>query len=117
MLGLANAPQAETLKYMYLLFGPNDVLPLDQVVFNTEAHAFPRFELGKLFRTGWERKPRDKDGKIIKSRTPTPPTPPKHDEPQVKIQTVTLAATEAAKLAEMKDEVNADAPTPVEIQG
>jgi endoplasmic reticulum Man9GlcNAc2 1,2-alpha-mannosidase len=28
---------------------------LDQVVFNTEAHAFPRFELGKLFETGWNR--------------------------------------------------------------
>lgn len=32
---------AETLKYLYLLFGPSDVLPLDQWVFNTEAHPFP----------------------------------------------------------------------------
>jgi mannosyl-oligosaccharide alpha-1,2-mannosidase len=33
---------AETLKYFYLLFedDPN-VLPLDQWVFNTEAHPFP----------------------------------------------------------------------------
>jgi len=53
------------LKYFYLLFSPDDLLPLDQVVFNTEAHPFPRFELGKLFRTGWQRKARDKDGKII----------------------------------------------------
>ena len=60
--------QAETLKYFYLLFGPADLLPLDQVVFNTEAHAFPRFELGKLFKTGWKRKPRDKDGGIIAER-------------------------------------------------
>lgn len=30
---------AETLKYLFLLFGPDDVLPLDQYVFNTEAHA------------------------------------------------------------------------------
>lgn len=29
---------AETLKYLFLLFGPNDVLPLDQWVLNTEAH-------------------------------------------------------------------------------
>ncbi|KAK8197589.1 family 47 glycosyl hydrolase [Phyllosticta capitalensis] len=47
---------AETLKYFYLLFGPDDVLPLDEVVLNTEAHPFPSFEMGKLFRTGWKRK-------------------------------------------------------------
>lgn len=29
---------AETLKYLFLLFGPDDVLPLDQYVLNTEAH-------------------------------------------------------------------------------
>ena len=29
---------AETLKYLYLLFSEDDVLPLDQWVFNTEAH-------------------------------------------------------------------------------
>ena len=56
---------AETLKYFYLLFSPNDLLPLTDVVFNTEAHPMPRFGLGKLFSTGWKRKPRDKDGKII----------------------------------------------------
>lgn len=57
--------QAETLKYLYLLFSPNDLLPLDQIVINTEAHIFPRFELGKLFSTGWKRKPRDAEGHII----------------------------------------------------
>ncbi len=31
---------AETLKYLYLLFSPNDVIPLDEYVFNTEAHPF-----------------------------------------------------------------------------
>lgn len=41
---------------MYLLFSPNDLLPLDQVVINTEAHPFPRFDMGKLFWTGWQRK-------------------------------------------------------------
>ncbi|KAK0618392.1 family 47 glycosyl hydrolase [Bombardia bombarda] len=56
---------AETLKYFYLLFSPNDLLPLDKVVINTEAHPMPRFDMGKLFSTGWERKPRDKEGKII----------------------------------------------------
>ncbi|CAG8491029.1 16214_t:CDS:2 [Cetraspora pellucida] len=32
---------AETLKYFYLLFGPDDLIPLDKYVFNTEAHPFP----------------------------------------------------------------------------
>jgi mannosyl-oligosaccharide alpha-1,2-mannosidase len=35
---------AETLKYLYLLFGSNDVFPLDKYVFNTEAHPFPIFD-------------------------------------------------------------------------
>ncbi|RKU42314.1 mannosyl-oligosaccharide alpha-1,2-mannosidase [Coniochaeta pulveracea] len=50
---------AETLKYFYLLFGPDDVLPLDKIVLNTEAHPLPRFDMGKLFSTGWKRKARD----------------------------------------------------------
>lgn len=32
---------AETLKYLYLLFSDDDLLPLDKWVFNTEAHPFP----------------------------------------------------------------------------
>ncbi|KAF8934579.1 mannosyl-oligosaccharide alpha-1,2-mannosidase [Dissophora ornata] len=35
---------AETLKYLYLLFGPNDQFPLDKYVFNTEAHPLPIFD-------------------------------------------------------------------------
>ncbi|KAL5531444.1 hypothetical protein ACEPAG_4321 [Sanghuangporus baumii] len=35
---------AETLKYLYLLFSDEALLPLDQYVFNTEAHPFPVFE-------------------------------------------------------------------------
>jgi len=31
---------AETLKYLYLLFSPPEVMPLDEWVFNTEAHPF-----------------------------------------------------------------------------
>ncbi|CAG8705119.1 241_t:CDS:2, partial [Dentiscutata erythropus] len=34
---------AETLKYFYLLFGPDDLIPLDKYVFNTEAHPLPIF--------------------------------------------------------------------------
>jgi mannosyl-oligosaccharide alpha-1,2-mannosidase len=29
---------AETLKYLYLLFSPTSLIPLDTWVFNTEAH-------------------------------------------------------------------------------
>ncbi|GMI72341.1 alpha-mannosidase 3 [Hibiscus trionum] len=32
---------AETLKYLYLLFGDRSVMPLDKFVFNTEAHPLP----------------------------------------------------------------------------
>ena len=60
--------QAETLKYFYLLFSPDDLLPLDKIVYNTEAHPFPRFKMGPLFSTGWKRKPRDLDGNIIKQQ-------------------------------------------------
>jgi len=32
---------AETMKYLFLLFCPDDVLPLDEFLFNTEAHPLP----------------------------------------------------------------------------
>ena len=32
---------AETLKYLFLLFSDDDVIPLDKWVFNTEAHTLP----------------------------------------------------------------------------
>jgi mannosyl-oligosaccharide alpha-1,2-mannosidase len=35
---------AETLKYLFLLFTPDDVLPLDEYVFNTEAHPLPMID-------------------------------------------------------------------------
>ncbi|OCK77242.1 glycoside hydrolase family 47 protein [Lepidopterella palustris CBS 459.81] len=58
---------AETLKYFYLLFGPNDILPLDQIVLNTEAHPFPRFEPDKKrLVTGWKRILRDAAGNLVR---------------------------------------------------
>ncbi|KAH7915749.1 glycoside hydrolase family 47 protein [Hygrophoropsis aurantiaca] len=42
---------SETLKYLYLLFTDTSVLPLDDYVFNTEAHPFPVFN--PSFRTGF----------------------------------------------------------------
>ncbi|KAJ4473608.1 glycoside hydrolase [Lentinula aciculospora] len=35
---------AETLKYLYLLFTDEEIIPLDKWVFNTEAHPIPIFE-------------------------------------------------------------------------
>lgn len=32
---------AETLKYLYLIFSDDDLLPLEHWIFNTEAHPFP----------------------------------------------------------------------------
>ena len=48
---------AETLKYFYLLFSDDDFFPLDTVVFNTEAHPLPIFDISgsKVFVTGWQR--------------------------------------------------------------
>ncbi|ETI29300.1 hypothetical protein G647_01753 [Cladophialophora carrionii CBS 160.54] len=48
---------AETLKYFYLLFSDDDFFPLDTVVFNTEAHPLPKFDISgsKVFLTGWQR--------------------------------------------------------------
>ncbi|RIA85716.1 Glycoside Hydrolase Family 47 protein [Glomus cerebriforme] len=48
---------AETLKYFYLLFGPNDQIPLDKYVFNTEAHPLPIFTPTRKVRgQGWSRR-------------------------------------------------------------
>ncbi|GME74833.1 unnamed protein product [Ambrosiozyma monospora] len=48
---------AETLKYLYLLFDDSDDPRWDikNVVFNTEAHPLPQFEMGDNFKTGWTR--------------------------------------------------------------
>ncbi|CEP20797.1 MNS1 [Cyberlindnera jadinii] len=46
---------AETLKYLYLLFDDTNLTPLDEVIFNTEAHPFPKFPMNPLFKTGWQR--------------------------------------------------------------
>ena len=46
---------AETLKYFYLLFSDRDFLPLEENVFNTEAHPMPRFKPTGELKTGWAR--------------------------------------------------------------
>ncbi|CRK87432.1 CLUMA_CG001233, isoform B [Clunio marinus] len=41
---------AETLKYLYLLFSDDSLLPLDEWIFNTEAHVFPIKNANPLYR-------------------------------------------------------------------
>lgn len=55
---------AETLKYFYLLFDDDNLVPLTEYVFNTEAHPLPRFEMDPLFKTGWLRDPKDPRSKV-----------------------------------------------------
>ena len=43
---------AETLKYLWLLFQPRDFLPMDEWVFNTEAHPLPTFAAAEPRRGG-----------------------------------------------------------------
>jgi endoplasmic reticulum Man9GlcNAc2 1,2-alpha-mannosidase len=81
------------LKYFYLLFADRNLLPLDQVVFNTEAHPFPRIELGNLFWTGWKRKGRDSRGFPLRPAvdeeqvtTANTPSPSKGSHDSVKVQ-------------------------------
>jgi len=42
---------SETLKYLFLLFSDANIMPLDEYVFNTEAHPFPIFN--PIIRTGF----------------------------------------------------------------
>lgn len=42
---------SDSLKYLYLLFTDEDLLPLDKWVFNTEAHPFPVFDFSEQERT------------------------------------------------------------------
>ena len=41
--GLLNAFALSRLKYLYLLFSGEELVPLDKWVFNTEAHPMPVF--------------------------------------------------------------------------
>jgi len=58
---------AETLKYLYLLFSPEDLLPLDEVVFNTEAHPLPMFDMPPHFKKANWRK------EAVAAAAPIPP--------------------------------------------
>ena len=46
---------SETLKYLYLLFSERDFIALEDHVYNTEGHPFPRFQMGGELKTGWTR--------------------------------------------------------------
>jgi mannosyl-oligosaccharide alpha-1,2-mannosidase len=44
---------AETLKYLYLMFTEEDLIPLDKYVFNTEGHPFAIFEWSEQEKVEW----------------------------------------------------------------
>ncbi|KAF7289075.1 alpha-1,2-Mannosidase [Mycena chlorophos] len=52
---------AETLKYLYLMFIEQEIIPLDKWVLNTEAHPLPIFE--------WDEKERKKYGIPVKTKS------------------------------------------------
>ncbi|KAG7195741.1 mannosyl-oligosaccharide alpha-1,2-mannosidase [Scheffersomyces spartinae] len=69
---------AETLKYLYLLFDDTNKLPLDKYVFNTEAHAFPKFDLTDTLKTGWTRKKHEKESNGSDTKKPEVKVDKKH---------------------------------------
>lgn len=66
---------AETLKYLYLLFCSNDVLPLDQWTFTTEAHPLRHFNPRESFNLTLADLP-------ILEPPPPPPVPPVQAPPR-----------------------------------
>lgn len=103
------------------------MLPLTEIVLNTEAHAFPRFQMSKLFETGWERKPRGADGKLIRQEPPqAAPEADKAEPAQVKdgMQTVKVTRTvesdakgsETGELAKMQTATDKPAAEPAAAQ-
>ncbi|EME39411.1 glycoside hydrolase family 47 protein [Dothistroma septosporum NZE10] len=98
---------AETLKYFYLLFSNEAILPLTDVVFNTEAHPFPRFEMGKLFKTGWQRR---NDGAAPASQET------KHDSHggEMKIETIKVTHTVEHEVATKISMGNDQTPAPAQ---
>lgn len=56
--------------------------------------------MGKLFKTGWQRKPRDKDGNIVNvAEEDKESTDVKKDDGEVKIQTIVVNGAAAAAAA------------------
>lgn len=101
---------AETLKYLYLLFDDDNIIPLDQYVFNTEAHPFPRFEMGPTFSTGWKRPlddPRNSDA--YADSVGTPGEPVKKEAPKIDKKNPPKAVPVAKKVdQELEEEVKKD---------
>lgn len=101
---------AETLKYLYLLFDDESKISLDKYVFNTEAHPFPRFDMGSLFSTGWSRSADDpRNEKVYEKCVGTPEEAPKKVEPKIDKKNPPKAAPAAKKIdQEMDEEVKKD---------
>jgi len=48
------ADKSSRLKYLYLLFVDEEIIPLDKWVFNTEAHPLPVFEWSEWEKTQYK---------------------------------------------------------------
>lgn len=101
---------AETLKYLYLLFDDDSKISLDKYVFNTEAHPFPRFEMGPLFSTGWSRSSKDPRNEHPYERcVGTAEEKPKKAEPKIDKKNPPKAAPAAKNVDQaMNEEVKKD---------
>lgn len=96
------------------MFSSNDILPLTDVVFNTEAHVFPRFQLGKLFTTGWKRKPRDEDGNLIAEPKSEAETKAQNGAPEAKVVTKTVNQEKDASTPTTTRAITEEATPPAE---
>lgn len=101
---------AETLKYLYLLFDDDNIIPLDKYVFNTEAHPFPKFDMAPLFKTGWDRPADDpRNGNTYPESVGTPGEGFKKEQPVINKKKLPKAVPAAKKVdEEVKEEVRKD---------
>ena len=105
---------AETLKYFWLLFGEEEEWTrLDKTVINTEAHFFPRFEMGKVFQTGWEREkvPEKVEEAHLYKASSEDVGSVKEAEPMGEVPTWEDVGREEARQHEHKEETVPDAST------
>lgn len=101
---------AETLKYLYLLFDDDNIIPLDKYVFNTEAHPFPKFDMAPLFKTGWLRPQGDpRNAHEYSESVGTPVELVKKEQPVIDKKKLPKAVPAAKKVdEELKEEVKKD---------
>lgn len=102
---------AETLKYFYLLFDDSGDARWDltNVVFNTEAHPFPRFDMDPLFKTGWARHtnwesvPKEELGEVLEPVEESPPKPRIQAEKSLGVKSEKAVSADEAQKEEKEE--------------